>query len=100
MKVWSKVKFKNSDKNVNLIAKTLTNYICHDNFVYQKLGKEAQTYLQQDLANKVAGILMLYYAKDYKRISDIVNKYNGNMTMNYDNKIFKIKIMLIQEKTI
>ena len=41
-----------------------------------------------------------YYAKDYKRISDIVNKYNGNMTMNYDNKIFKIKIMLIQEKTI
>ena len=48
MKVWNKVKFKNSDKNVNLIAKTLTNYICHDNFVYQKLGKEAQTYLQQD----------------------------------------------------
>ena len=35
-----------------------------------------------------------------KIISDIVNKYNGNMTMNYDNKIFKIKIMLIQEKTI
>ena len=35
-----------------------------------------------------------------KIINDIVNKYNGNMTMNYDNKIFKIKIMLIQEKTI
>ena len=35
-----------------------------------------------------------------KIISDIVNKYNGNMTMNYDDKIFKIKIMLIQEKTI
>ena len=76
MKVWSKVKFKNSDKNVNLIAKTLTNYLCHDNFVYQKLGSEAQTYVKQDLANKVAGILMLYYAKDYKKISDIVNKYN------------------------
>lgn len=35
-----------------------------------------------------------------KIINDIVNKYNGNITTNYDNEIFKIKIMLIQEKTI
>ena len=76
MKVWSKVKFKKSDKNVNLIAKTLTNYLCHDNLIYQRLGKDTQTYMQQDLANKVAGILMLYYAKNYNKISDIVNKYN------------------------
>lgn len=35
-----------------------------------------------------------------KIINDIVNKYNGNITTNYDNEIFKIKIMLIQEKTV
>ena len=37
---------------------------------------------------------------EFSNMQNIVNKYNGNMTMNYDDKIFKIKIMLIQEKTI
>lgn len=33
-----------------------------------------------------------------KIINDIVNKYSGNITTNYKNEIFKIKIMLIQEQ--
>lgn len=78
MKVWNKVRFKNSDKNVNLIAKCLTNYLYHDNLIYNKLGTEAKVYLDQDMVNKIAGILMLYYAKDLPRINDLVNKYNQN----------------------
>lgn len=35
-----------------------------------------------------------------KIITDIVNKYNGNITTNYDDEIFKIRIMLIQEKKV
>ena len=27
------------------------------------------------MANRIAGLLMLYIAKDYDRINDIVNKY-------------------------
>lgn len=78
MKVWKKVRFKKSDKNINLIAKALTHYLYHDNLVYEKLGVETRAYLEKDMTNKVAGILMLYYARDFSRINDIVNKYNQN----------------------
>ena len=32
--------------------------------------------LSQYTADRISGILMLYLAKDYKRINDIANKYN------------------------
>ena len=34
--------------------------------------------MSQYTANRISGILMLYLAKDYKRINDIANKYNFN----------------------
>lgn len=75
MKVWSKVKFKDSSAQINLIAKALTKYLYHDNFVYSKVSPEVKDYLEKDLVNKVAGVLMLYYSRDFHRINDIVNKY-------------------------
>ena len=34
--------------------------------------------MSQYTANRISGILLLYLAKDYKRINDIANKYNLN----------------------
>lgn len=78
MKKWTKIKFKNSDKTINLMAKALTNYLYNDNIVYSKLGDESKIYLETEITNKIAGLLMLYYAHDSNRINDLVNKYNRN----------------------
>ena len=53
MKIWTKVKLTDKNKDVEEIA-----------------------ILDQYTANRIAGILMLYLAKDTKRINDIVNKYH------------------------
>ena len=87
MKIWTTVNFKESDKSINLIAKSLNNYLFNDNVIYNKLSDEGKNYLDIEFTNKIAGILMLYYAKDYKRINDIVNKYNRNNTLNVVPKI-------------
>ena len=36
--------------------------------------------LEQYTANRIAGLLLLYLSKDYKRINDIANKYNIDST--------------------
>ena len=81
MKIWTKVHLKDQDKNIDLISRALTNYlygygpidsICRKYNVSEKDRKIHDQYT----ANRIAGILMLYLAKDTKRINDIVNKYN------------------------
>ncbi len=81
MKVWTKVHLKDQDKKVELISKSFTNYLYGCGPVESitkkyNISKEDRTILDQYTANRIAGILMLYFAGDTKRINDIVNKYN------------------------
>ena len=85
MKIWSKVFIKDKNKDVELIAKSLTNYI----YGYGPILDISRKYninpldrkkIDQYTANRIAGLLMLYLSKDYRRINDIANKYNINGT--------------------
>ncbi len=81
MKVWTKVHIREYSKQVGLISDSLTNYlyryspindICRKYHVSEEDKKSLDIYT----ANRIAGLLMLYLAKDTSRINDIVNKYN------------------------
>ncbi len=81
MKVWRKITLKDQDKEVNKIAKSLTNYLYKQGpitNIYQKysINQADKKLLEQYTLNNIAGLLLLYGTKDYKRINDIVNKYN------------------------
>ena len=83
MKIWAKVKIKDKNKDVELISKSLTNYLygygpIQDICRKDNIKKEDRNILDQYTANRIAGLLMLYLSKDYNRINDIVNKYNIN----------------------
>ena len=85
MKIWAKVKLKDRNKDIELIAKSLTNYLYGYGPILDVTRKynislEDRKALDQYTANRIAGILMLYLSKDYKRINDIANKYNFNAT--------------------
>ena len=81
MKIWSKVMIKDKNKDVEIIAKSLTNYLYHfgpiteieKKYNLQENDKQA---LEQYTANRIAGLLLLYLSNDYQRINDIANKYN------------------------
>lgn len=84
MKVWTKVHLKDKNKNVELISKALTNYLYGIGPVdaiskKYNIRREDRKVLDQYTANRIAGLLMLYLAKDTHRINDIVNKYNIDM---------------------
>lgn len=81
MKVWKRVKIKNDNKKINIVANALTNYI----FKYGPITSIINKYkvdsndineLNSYTSNRIAGLLLLYIAHDKKRINDIVNKYN------------------------
>lgn len=81
MKVWTKVHIKEHSKQIDLVSDALTNYI----YRYGPIGSICQKYhvseedrmmLEEYTLNRIGGLLMLYLAKDTKRINDILNKYN------------------------
>ena len=83
MKIWTKVHLKDKNKKVELVSRSLTNYL----YLYGPAEEVKNKYnisqadyqkMSQYTANRISGILMLYLAKDYKRINDIANKYNFN----------------------
>lgn len=81
MKVWTKVKLTDKNTEVELIAKSLTNYLYGYGPIQALTRKyhiteEDRKILDRYTADRIAGILMLYLAKDINRINDIVNKYN------------------------
>jgi hypothetical protein len=81
MKIWTKVHIKDKNKKVELIAKALTNYLYGYGPILDisrkyNINQEDRSKLNQYTANRIAGLLMLYLTKDYKRINDIANKYN------------------------
>ena len=84
MKVWTKVHLKDRNREVELISKALPTYlygigpIDAINKKYN-ISREDRKILDQYTANRIAGLLMLYLAKDTARVNDIVNKYNIDM---------------------
>ena len=81
MKVWKKVKIKDQNREVNLLARAITNYL----YGYGPIREITRKYqitssdrveLDKYMMNRVAGLLMLYLTKDKTRINDIANKYN------------------------
>ena len=81
MKVWRKVRLKDRNREVELISKSLTNYLygygpIRDLSRKYKISNEDRKLVDQYTANRIAGILLLYMSNDIRRINDIVNKYN------------------------
>lgn len=81
MKIWTKVHLKDKNKDVEIIAKSLTNYLYGYGPIQTltrkyKIEEQDRKIIDQYTANRIAGILMLYLAQDITRINDIVNKYN------------------------
>lgn len=89
MKIWAKVTIKDKNKEVESVAKSLTNYLygygpIHDICRKYNINQNDRKLLDQYTANRVAGLLMLYLSKDIQRINDIANKYNID-AVNMDN---------------
>ena len=81
MKRWVKIHISDKNRQVDLISRAFTNYLYYFgpiNDIKRKYGisNEDKEALDQYTANRIAGLLMLYLYKDYKRINDIANKYN------------------------
>jgi len=81
MKVWTKIHLKEQNKEINLISKSLTNYLYGYGPILDitrkyKISKEDRRLLDEYTSNRIAGLLLLYLTKDTDRINDIVNKYN------------------------
>lgn len=81
LKVWTKVTIDEKDRQVELIAKALTNYLYEYGPIRDVCSKYNVSFsdkqiLDQYTANRIAGLLLLYLSKDVKRINDIANKYN------------------------
>ncbi len=80
MKVWKKVKFLKKDKNINIVSQSYINYILKDspmNDLVRKYHIDPMDLVKLNtyLANRIAGLLVLYMAKDNKRLNDIILKY-------------------------
>lgn len=87
MKVWTKVHIKEHSKQVDLIGAALTNYIYGygpiiDIYKKYNISQKDKENLDEYIANRISGLLMLYLARDTKRINDIVNKYNVQSRFN------------------
>ena len=89
MKVWTKVRIKDRNKQVELISKSFMNYIFIQgpiNDLYRKYNVSAEDrhIINQYTTNRVAGLIMLYLSRNFDRINDIANKYNMNASSNSD----------------
>lgn len=81
MKVWKKVKIKDQNREVNLLARAITNYLYGYGPIREitrkyQISSSDRVELDKYMMNRVAGLLMLYLTKDLNRINDIANKYN------------------------
>ena len=80
MQVWTKVRLKEFNKDVDKVSNSFTNYLYGYGPISNLQAKydisdEDRHILDQYLSNRIAGLLMLYIARDTNRINDIVNKY-------------------------
>ncbi len=80
MKKWTIVKLKEQDKEIDQMARSLSNYLYKNgpiNDIYRKynIEKKDRIELNKYTCNRIAGIMMLYLSKDSTRINDILNHY-------------------------
>ena len=81
MKIWSKIRIKDENKDVLLLSKSLTNYLYGYGPILDicrkyNISMEDRLILDKYTADRIAGLLMLYISKNYNRINYIANKYN------------------------
>lgn len=84
MKIWTKIHITDKNKDIDTISNSLTNYLYGYGPILDiarkyKIDSKDLIQLNQYTKNRIAGLLMLYLAKDNKRINDIVNKYNFDL---------------------
>ncbi len=87
MKIWTKIHITDKNKDIDKISNSLTNYLYSYGPILDierkyKINKKDILELNKYTANRIAGLLMLYLAKDTKRVNDIVNKYNFDNNLN------------------
>ncbi len=80
MKVWTKIRLNEHDKNIDILSNAMTNYLYKYGPIVDVFKKYGVTFqekkaLEEYTASRIAGILTLYMADDKMRIHDIVNKY-------------------------
>ncbi len=85
MKVWTKVKIKDQNIQVERICRSFINYlygygIIRDLSRKYNISKEDRQMMEQYTANRISGLLLLFLSRDYPRINDIANKYNLDAT--------------------
>ena len=90
MQIWTKVHISDKDKNIEQIAKSLTNYLYGYGPIIDisrkyNIDEKDKKILDQYTADRIGGLLMLFFAKDTQRLNDIINKYNITPTINTIN---------------
>ena len=81
MKVWTKVKIKDRNPQVDLISRSFINYLygygpIRDLCRKYNIASTDRKIIEEYTANRIAGLLLLYLSRDFNRINDIANKYN------------------------
>ena len=81
MLIWKKVQLENIDRKTSLLSNALTNYIYKEGPIVQlfnkyNISKEDIKLLDNYTAQRIAGLIILFFSGDSKRINDIANKYN------------------------
>ena len=81
MLIWKKVQLENIDRKTSLLSNALTNYIYKEGPIVQlfnkyNISKEDIKLLDNYTAKRIAGLIILFFSGDSKRINDIANKYN------------------------
>ncbi len=92
MLIWKKVQLENIDKKTSLLSNALTNYIYKEGpivklFNKYNISKEDIELLDNYTASRIAGLTLLFFSGDSKRINDIANKYNYLVDIDDVNKI-------------
>lgn len=83
MKVWTKVRINQKNKEIDKIVKAYINYLLKDNALsvlamkYHMEENEVRTVYEQ-LSARIAGLIILYIGKDQRRLYDILNRYQGD----------------------
>ena len=87
MKIWSKVHIKDKNRDVDTLSRALTNYLYTygpiiDISKKYNISSSEKNMIDNYTLDRIAGLLMLFLSKDYKRINDIANKYNLDNNLN------------------
>ncbi len=83
LKKWTKLRLKDQNRVINQTAKALTNYLYSvgpipEYMMRNQVSNKEKQEFKKFTADRVAGLLYLYFSKDSKRINDIVNRYSQN----------------------